>query len=61
MDSTSIPLSPSAVLNISNKLCVPGARSRSFSAREVISHDLLNIILREDLSGPKNGPAMSND
>ena len=36
-------------------------RSRSFSAREVISHERLHIILRDDLSGPKNGPEISND
>ena len=34
-------------------------RSKSFSANDVMSQALLNMIFNEDLRGPRNGPEVS--
>ena len=59
--SFNFAISFSSVLTSETSFASLVLRSRSFSAREVMSHDRLNIILSDDLSGPKNGPEISND
>ena len=55
----SLPISFIRILTSATSLASLVLRSKSFSANDVMSQALLNIIFKEDLRGPRNGPEIS--